>query len=354
MNYHKLVVNKVNTLTPSAKEFVFNIPGPLSSHFSKKAGQFVSLKLNINGQEVRRDYSICTDSSASDHFGIGVKRVENGLVSNFLNDQISEGDVIEVSEPQGRFVNNSPEDQLVLIAAGSGITPILSLLKEGLKEDRTKNIQLLYSSRSAQECMFLNDILSLAESNPKLQVSIFFSKDYSEPGGGNNVTFREGRLHESFIQKQIESNVFSQYANYFVCGPEDLIRRCDTFLKKNFVDYKNIHFELFSSLAPKADKETSSSPVVNSKVNITVNLDGDTNQFEIESSEPILEGLMKNDVDAPFSCQGGVCGACMCTLESGTVDMEENFTLTDDEIEEGRILTCISKPTSSEITLTYD
>ena len=355
MNYHKLIVKDVIELTPSAKEFVFNVPDSIQSLFKKDAGQFVSLKLNINDTEVRRDYSICTSETHLDHFGIGVKRIENGLVSNFLNDSINVGDVIEVSEPQGRFILSNESDQLVLIAAGSGITPILALLQKGLKSDSTKNIQLLYTSRSAKECMFIEEILKLANDNPeKLQVSFFFSKEYSEPGGGDNVSFREGRLHESFVQKQLEGNVFNQNANYFVCGPEDLIKRIDKFLKNNFVKQENIHFELFTSLVKTEEKKSSSPAPIDGNVLATINLDGDSSEIELDPNSYILEVLMDTDLDAPFSCQGGVCGACMCTLEDGTVEMEENFTLTEDEIEEGKILTCISKPTSGNITLTYD
>lgn len=352
MNFHPLEIKDVISLTDDAKQIVFNVPALIKNKFERKAGQFVSLKLNINGSEVRRDYSICTDSTFGDSFGIGVKRVEGGLVSNFVNNEFKTGDTIEVSEPQGRFTYDVSSKQLVLIAAGSGITPILSILKQALSDNSTEQIQLLYSSKSAEKCMFINEIIEIADNNPKLHVTFFFSRDKKEVGGGNNVSYREGRIHESFIQKQLEGNVFDQYANYFICGPEDLILRSQKFLEKNFVRQENIHFELFT--APTKKSDSSSTSVAEGKAMLKASLDGIEVEIEADKSKYILDQLMETELDPPFSCQGGVCGACMCTVTSGEVDMEDNFTLTTDEIEEGKILACISRAKSDEVVIEYE
>ena len=353
MNFHPLVIKDVITLTDDAKQIVFNTPALIQKKFERQAGQFVSLKLNINGQEVRRDYSICTSSANQESFGIGVKRVEGGLVSNHVNDEFKVGDTIEVSEPQGRFTYNTPSKQLVLIAAGSGITPILSILKQALNDSSTEQVQLLYSAKSADKCMFIDELIAIAgENESKLQLSFFFSRDKKEAGGGNNVSYREGRIHESFIQKQLEGNVFDQYANYFICGPEDLILRSQKFLEKNFVRKENIHFELFT--APTKSAAASNVTVAEGKSMIKASLDGTDIELEADKSKYILEQLMDTELDPPFSCQGGVCGACMCTVTEGEVEMEDNFTLTDDEIEEGKILACISRPKSDTIVIEYE
>lgn len=352
MNFHPLIIKEVITLTDDSKQVVFNVPALIQNNFNRKAGQFVSLKLNIDGQEVRRDYSICTDSSLSESFGIGVKRVQGGLVSNYVNDQFKAGDTIEVSQPQGRFTYDVSSKQLVLIAAGSGITPILSILKEALTDNSTEQIQLLYSSKSAEKCMFINEIIQIADNNPKLHVTFFFSRDKKEVGGGNNVSYREGRIHESFIQKQLEGNVFDQYANYFICGPEDLILRSQKFLEKNFVRKENIHFELFT--VPTKSKDSAAVSAAEGKAIVKASLDGVDVEIEADKSKYILDQLIETELDPPFSCQGGVCGACMCTVTSGEVDMEDNFTLTDDEIEEGKILACISRAKSDEVVIEYE
>lgn len=354
MNFHPLVIENIVELTDDSKQIVFTTPALIKSNYSRKAGQFVSLKLNINGEEVRRDYSICTDSAEASSFGIGVKRVDGGLVSNFVNDEFKVGDTIQVSEPQGRFTYDSPTKQLVLIAAGSGITPILSILKQALRDNSTEQIQLIYSSKSAEKCMFINEVLEIAEKhNNKLQVTFFFSRDKKEVGGGNNVSYREGRIHESFIQKQLEGNVFDQYANYFICGPEDLILRSQKFLEKNFVRRENIHFELFTSPAQKKSN-TADVSVSEGMAKVTGELDGIEIDIEVDKNKYILEGLIEENIDPPYSCQGGVCGACICNLKEGEVEMEENFTLTDEEREEGKILTCISKAKTDLIVLEYE
>ena len=276
--------------------------------------------------------------------------MEGGKVSNFINDNFEAGQTIEVSEPQGRFCLPQEEsEEYVFMACGSGITPILSMVKSALKKSGTKKVQLLFANKSKEDTMFFDEIIELAGAHQSLlNVTFFYSRNYSETEASDNVSFREGRLHENFVQSMIEGGVFHRKAEYFICGPEDLTVRMQKFLKRSMVAENHIHFELFTALKVEAATNTST------EAEVKVEMFGDEYAFKMDKGHYILEEGLSKDVDMPFSCQGGVCTSCMCKVKSGEVDMQENFTLTDQEMDEGYILTCISKPVSDVVELVFE
>lgn len=348
MDFLGIKVKSIEKLTSKATAIYFDL-NSTSESMDFKAGQYLTLKFNLDGEEYRRDYSIFS-SPESGELGIGVKRVEGGKISNYINDQLKAGDIVNVTKPQGRFcLPEEPDEEYVLMACGSGITPVLSLLQKAVSLPTTKKVQLLYANKSQEDTMFHEQIIALADQySDKLNVTFFYSRSYTESDAGNNVTFREGRMHENFVQTMIESGVFHRKAQFFICGPEDLTRRMETFLKRSLVAENHIHHELFTALKVEAATNTSST------ADIEINLYGEAYKFSMDKGHYILENGLSKDIDIPFSCQGGVCTSCMCRVTSGEVDMQENFTLTDEEMDEGYILTCISKPVSDNVVLEFD
>ncbi|RLD28169.1 MAG: flavodoxin reductase [Bacteroidetes bacterium] len=346
--FHKLTIKKINRETDKCVTISFNIPSALKKDFGFKAGQYITLKTEINGKEIRRDYSLCS-SPKSGELKVAVKEVENGVFSKFANNTLKVGDDLEVATPNGRFVfepNSSKSRTIVAFAAGSGITPIMSIAKTVLEEEPQSSFILVYGNKAPKDTIFYNEILTLQNKYPnRFNVQFVFSQSDED-----NALF--GRIEKSTVNYIIKN----KYKNividtFYLCGPEVMINNVSDVLIENGIDKNNIHFELFTvSSSPESINEI----LTDGNTKITVIVDDDETTFTMSQKKTILEAALDNNIDAPYSCQGGICSTCVARLVEGEATMRQNNILTDDELAEGLILTCQAQPTTPVVIVDYD
>lgn len=337
-HFHQLSVEQIIKETPQTVSIVFNIPQDLKSTFSYEAGQYLTLKATVNGEEVRRSYSI--SSFGEEPLKVSSKMIEGGKMSTFLFNELSVGDEMEVMPPMGNFVCDDYSKPLVLFAAGSGITPIMSILKKALQTSDNE-IYLYFGNRSEEEVIFKRELEKLQAEYPnRLLIQHFLSSDGE-------------RLDKDRTESIVNGlQATKGQAAYFICGPSGMIEAVKNGLDRSGVQADQITVEYFAS--PKQEKKVTEE-VISSAVNeITVVIDEEEHKIELESGETILEGAERIGVDPPFSCQSGVCTTCKAKLLRGEVEMENNFGLGEDEISEGYVLTCIGKPQTAGVKISWD
>ena len=343
--FHKLSIKNYIQETANAVSLIFDIPEHLKDNFSFKAGQYVTLKTTIEDKEIRRSYSICS-SPNSGELKVAIKRVENGVFSTYAISHLKTGDVIEVHEPEGKFILEPTRSTNYLgIVAGSGITPVLSMIKTVLQLEPSSSFTLIYGNKSSDETMFKTelDALSLAY-DTRFNLEYVFSRQNEE--GALFGRIDEG--HTNYFIKNIYKNW--SFNTAFLCGPEEMIKTVSTTLKENHYKESQILFELFTA----SINEESSSELKDGQTEVTVLLDDEELCFTMDQKDDILAAALRNNVDAPYSCQGGVCSSCLGKVTQGTAVMVKNSILTDDEVNDGFILTCQAHPTSSKISIDFD
>lgn len=349
-NYISLKVREVIKETSDTVTIYFEQPDP---YLDYKPGQFLTLILEIDGKEVRRSYSLCTSPFVDPYPGISVKRVSGGLVSNYLNDHIRPGKTIEIMKPLGNFTtsfHSQNKRNFVMVAGGSGITPIMGILKSALINEPQSHVNLLYCSRSEEQIIFKSALEALqAKYADRLTVTHNLSQpDVSWSGWSGRINSDK---ISKFHQKSLENPSLEPL--FFVCGPEgvmDVSKETwnalgvsgDKVLSESFysdLDAKEKALEADGKLAPALTRE------------VEVTMDGEIFHFEVAPGKTILEAGLDQDVNMPYSCQSGLCTACRGKLVSGKVDMIEDAGLSPGEIAEGYILCCSSKPASGDIKI---
>jgi len=343
--FHKLSIKNYIQETANAVSLIFDIPEHLKDNFSFKAGQYVTLKTTIEAKEIRRSYSICS-SPNSGELKVAIKRVENGVFSTYAISHLKTGDVIEVHEPEGKFILEPTRSTNYLgIVAGSGITPVLSMIKTVLQLEPSSSFTLIYGNKSSDETMFKTELDALSKAyDTRFNLEYVFSRQNEE--GALFGRIDEG--HTNYFIKNIYKNW--SFNTAFLCGPEEMIKTVSTTLKENHYKESQILFELFTA----SINEESSSELKDGQTEVTVLLDDEELCFTMNQKDNILAAALRNDVDAPYSCQGGVCSSCLGKVTQGTAVMVKNSILTDDEVNEGFILTCQAHPTSSKISIDFD
>jgi len=329
--FYPLKVKEVRKLTDDSKEISFEIPDALLNKFIFKAGQYITIKSTINNEEVRRAYSLCS-SPDSKEISVGVKKVKRGKMSSFLTENLRNGDNIEVMPPSGSFVLGD-ERNIIAICAGSGITPILSMIKS-----KTSDVKLIYGNKTEDSTMFYSEIKNLNNDNYFL-----FSRE-------NVLGSINGRITSDTL-KNIKG-IFDADA-YYICGPGEMIDSISDFLKENEVKGK-INFEKFNS--PKKSKiENSNSEDSEIISNITVIIDGDEFDYTLSSKgDTILDSAVDEGADVPFSCKGAVCCTCKAKVTEGKAIMDKNYSLSEEEVKDGFILTCQAHPITENIIVDFD
>lgn len=345
-HFHSLEVTDVKPLTPSSVAITFAVPKDLKPEFEFKAGQYLTIKHPSADGDLRRSYSLCSRIGNS-HITVGIKKVPEGAFSVYANESIRPGDVLEVMPPQGRFVYETGNQgaRIMAFAAGSGITPIMSIIQTALEDHPDNKVVLVYGNQSKEETMFFEDLENLKEIySDRFMVHYLFSREKEEEG-------RFGRIDKSIVN-YITRNQHPDFnaGGYFLCGPEDMIETVSEALKENGIPEGNIHFELFT--VSDAPGETSGIPEGMTHVEVT--LDDQVHTLEMDRKTLVLDAVLKAKIDAPYSCQGGVCSTCIARVTSGSAKMEKNQILTDSEVEEGFILTCQAHPTSEVLKIDYD
>jgi ring-1,2-phenylacetyl-CoA epoxidase subunit PaaE len=338
--FFPVVVKQKERLTSNASKISFSIPEHLSDTFPYKPGQYIDVLVKINGKEERRSYSIC--SGPKEILSIGVKAIPEGKVSRFLNYGLKEGDELYISAPKGSFVIPDNCQSLVAVAAGSGITPILSMAKS--LESSGKTLKLYYGNRTPEDCMFKDEIDQLANT----QTTYFFT-------GTSIEGCRSGRINKESFNTEIKQHLDLLKADgFFLCGPEEMMKDVTETLLFYGVRKDKIHSEFF--IAPvEVPKEKSEPQTYGGESHVKILLDDEISTFDMRSDEgTILEKAEKAGLDVPFSCRGGVCASCKAKVLSGKANMTLNYSLTDQEVLDGYILTCQAHPASEELTITFD
>ena len=343
--FYKVNIQEVKQETANAVSVLFNIPENLKSNFNFNSGQYITLQKVINGEEIRRAYSICS-TPESGEIRVAIKAVENGIFSVFATSQLKAGDELEISAPEGRFLL-SPEGNknYIAFAAGSGITPILSMVKTVLETEPTSKFTLIYGNKSANDTIFYDELNSLKETfSDRFNLHYIFSREDVK----NQL---RGRIDQN-VTNYFVKNMYKEtsFDAAYLCGPEEMIHEVSKTLESNDILKENIHFELFSA----SIDEEASSEVKEGTTEITVLLDDEETTFSMEQTDNLLSASLRNDLDAPYSCQGGVCSSCMCKVTEGKAVMVKNSILTDGEIEEGLVLACQAYPTTAKIVIDFD
>ncbi len=345
--FYSLIVREIHRETPKAVSILFTVPKDAKEVFSFKAGQYVTLRKTIGGEEVRRSYSLCTPPK-SEALKVAVKEVTDGTLSRYLNTQLREGDILEVMPPEGRFVfepNEAPQN-ILAVAAGSGITPVMSIILTALEEQSSGEVVLVYGNKSPEDTIFQKELLVLQEQYPDRFYVYWTYSQHNEEG----AFF--GRVERSTVNLVLKNKHKSTtFDAFYLCGPEEMIQVVSDTLCDNGVSKECIFFELFTSSTPgQGPQET----LANGMTKVYITLDEEQHTLTMGPKTSVLEAALKEGLDAPYSCQGGICSSCIARLVDGEVVMDKNQILTDGEIGQGFILTCQSHPTTAEITVDYD
>ncbi|MCV6629375.1 MAG: 2Fe-2S iron-sulfur cluster-binding protein [Flavobacteriaceae bacterium] len=342
--FHAISVTNIVKNTAEAVTISFRIPNALKEQFRFKAGQYITIKKTLNDCEIRRAYSICT-SPSEEVFSIGVKAISGGIFSTYANTQLQEGDVLELMPPEGRFLYDTSSDIqcLGLIAAGSGITPVLSIAKAALENDAIQKVVLLYGNKTPDQMMFASELAQLQQLYPERFV---LKHSYSQ--AQESAAYR-GRIDAGTIQETFGSYTLDAF---YLCGPEQMIEEAKTSLEQSGQEPSSIHFELFT-VSSDGNSDTVAA-VADGETQITILLDDEESTFTAKSDKFLLDAALEEDLDAPYSCQGGVCSSCLAKVTHGKARMLKNQILTDKEVEEGFILTCQALSETSEIHIDFD
>jgi len=346
-SFLKLIIKEVKRETANAVSILFNVPDELKPDYKFIAGQYLNLKLTLDNQEIRRAYSICS-APESGELRIAVKAVKNGLFSQFANTKLKAGDVLEVGQPEGKFTfepDAERQKNYAAFVAGSGITPVLSIIKVILKSEPKSSFVLVYGNRTPEDTIFYQELHDLQlQYVGRLFVHYVFSQAKAE-----NALF--GRIEKSAVNFVLNNKHKElEFDKFYLCGPEEMINTVSAILKEKNVKDSAIKFELFTSSSQEHEIKTS----LEGHTKITVLVDDDEVSFEMSQKQTILDAALKQGIDAPYSCQGGICSSCLARVTSGTAEMTKNSILTDKEIASGLILTCQAHPTSESIYVDYD
>lgn len=344
-NFYALKIKEIIRETPQAVSLSFDIPQDLKEKFSHKAGQYITIKSNVDGKEIRRAYSLCS-APHTNEFKVTVKEVPDGTFSVLANNKLKAGDTLEVHPPEGKFIFEPgvESNTYAAFAAGSGITPVLSIIKTVLIREPESRFVLVYGNKSLDETIFYEELLELQGKYPE---RLFIEFIYSRK---REVDAHFGRIENSTINYVLK-NKFEEtlFKSYFLCGPKEMIDSVKQNLKQNGVGDEKILFELFTT------EETGAiETFAEGKVKLSILVDEEESNFEMDNEQTVLEIALDNDIDVPYSCQGGICSSCIARIIEGTAVMRKNQILTDSEIAEGLILTCQAQPTSSTLKVDYD
>ena len=356
IHFYPLRIKKINKETDQCVSVEFEIPGSLANAFQFKQGQSLTMRANLAGEEVRRTYSLCS-SPLDKKWKVAIKKVEGGLFSSFANENLQEGDELDVMEPVGKFYTElNPENKknYLAFAAGSGITPVISIIKTTLRTEPQSSFTLVYGNRSRSSIIFFEELEGLKN---KFIDRFSFINILSRERTETPVNFGRldiGKLTE--LEKLID---YKKMDEIFICGPEEMIFCVKNFLEQKDISEKKIHFELFTTSGQKKKSGIGSRESVvkeGPQSKITIKVDGRSFDFDLSlnSDTTILDAALKQGADLPFACKGGMCCTCKAKLKEGEVEMDVHWGLEHEEVEQGYILTCQSHPKTEKVVVDFD
>lgn len=357
-HFHLLKVKEVRPETSECVSVSFEIPESLAEAFHFLPGQYLTLRKDIGGTEVRRSYSIC--SAQGDELRVAVKKVDQGKFSGYINGELRPGDELEVMPPLGKFTprrSDKKGKKYLAFVAGSGITPVIGIMKSVLQQEPHSEFTLVYGNKNRGSIIFKEGIEALKNKYMErlLVYHVFTRETMDTPLFNGRINTEKAK---GFCEKLIDADHMDEI---FICGPEDMILGLrDYFIEERKLDAHKVHFELFSSPdQPKAvhqaweDKKQQIDGSIMSQV--TVRLDGAAFEMDLAyGGENILDAALKQGADLPYACKGGVCSTCKAKLISGEVDMEVNYALEPDELAANFILTCQSHPRTEKVVVDFD
>ena len=343
--FYKLPIKEVRRETVEAVSIAFDVPEHLKSEFEFIPGQYVTLQADLDGSVLRRAYSICSTPSSGE-LRVSVKEVPKGRFSQYANKKLKAGDKMEVAGPEGRFTletSKTPKNYMAF-AAGSGITPVISMVQSVLENEPESRFVLVFGNKSKEQTIFRKNLDALKETyGDRFTLYYVFSQIISD-----KAFF--GRIDKKLVKEILDLHEVESFDDFFLCGPELMIDTVKEELIKQGVKEDKIKLELFSSSSHKKEviKELSGN------TEITVTLDDEETTFEMRKDEFVLDAALAKGLDAPYSCQGGICSSCLARVTEGSASMERNNILDDDEVKEGLILTCQAHPTSDVLKIDFD
>jgi ring-1,2-phenylacetyl-CoA epoxidase subunit PaaE len=350
--FHQLKVADIRRETADCVSVAFEIPENLKAEYQYVQGQYVTIKMNHSGEEIRRSYSLCSSPIADQDFRVAAKKVKDGRMSVYLNEQLKVGDVLEVMTPMGSFYNlSSAEDKnVILFAGGSGITPMMSIVKSLLKSTPSVNLTLFYGNQNEASIIFKDELAQIASANNNFNLYNILD-DANAP---------VDELYKGLITKEKVAELVKKHVDmntdveFFICGPTPMMKNVEESLANLNVAKERVHLEYFTA-SLEAAKETPADSSEKIVAQVTVLLDGDETTFELASDgKNILDAAMDQDLDVPFSCKGAVCCTCRAKVLEGKVRMKANYALTEEEVAEGFILTCQAHPLTAKVVVDYD
>lgn len=363
--FYDLEVGFVVREADNTVQIGFKIPEKLATDFVFYPGQYLTLKTTIEGKTYRRAYSICSSVTETKNISVLVKRLEGGKVSNFLNDQIKPGDVISVLAPMGNFkisLENSAPKSYYLLGAGSGITPLLSMVTSILDQDSQNSCHLLYGNKDQNNIIFQSKIDRLALvyqnrfsvdyvlSKPIINKGSLFSKKQEKQTWTGSI----GRINQTLISEFLKKREKHTIKEYYICGPGNMIETSVEALEKLQIEKSLIHREYFTSADPKPLEEATVLTENDTVKKAIITLDGNTTELEITANTNIVQALLDKGIEPPYSCLSGSCSSCKAKITDGKVKMDINIGLEDGEEDEGYVLTCQSYLVTDVVSINYD
>ena len=350
--FHALRVVEVTPLTEDSVAVTFDVPDELTSVFGYLPGQHVTVRAMIDGEDVRRSYSICANA-ASGKLRVGVKRLGGGKFSTYATTRLSPGDVLEVMPPVGEFtidLDPSRPRRAVAIAAGSGITPVLSLISSSLEAEPDAHWSLVYGNRTTNSIMFLDELEGLKDRyRDRFQLFHILSRE------GSDVPILSGRIDADKLRLIHERLIGSHPVDgWYLCGPYEMVMEAHATFNELGVKEDRIHDELFFAGPLDQSKLPPEPPPGEGSVELTVILDGRAVSTRMSPESSILDAALRVRSELPFSCKGGMCATCKGRIEDGEVTMDKNYALVESEVDAGYVLTCQSHPTTERVVVRYD
>lgn len=355
-HFHSLTIADIRKETPECISVVFDIPESLKEAYRFRHGQNITLKTVVDGEELRRSYSICS-SPGDKELRIAIKQMQDGRFSTWANATLKKGDILEVLPPTGKFyteLDPANKKNYLAFAAGSGITPILSIIKTTLAIEPESSFTLVYGNRNRGSIIFKEQIEALKNVfMSRFVVHHILSREKTD------AEINHGRIDaakcKQLSQKLIDFNTID---DFFICGPEEMIFEVKDWLEQEGIDKKKVHFELFTTPGQKAatQKTVEEKAAHAGKVSkVTVKVDGIAFDFDLPyDGDPLLDAALKQGADLPFACKGGVCATCRAKIVEGAVSMDNNYALEPDELEGGFVLTCQSHPRTEKVVVDFD
>lgn len=353
--FHTLKVKDIRRETADAVSIAFDIPLAIQHEYQFKQGQYITVKLTVNGEELRRSYSICTSPYSEKELRVAVKEVQDGRASTLINRTWKVGDTVEVMTPMGNFssvLSGNNKKHYMLFAGGSGITPMMSILKSVLYIEKQSNVTLVYANRDEDSVIFSTEIQKIASENAdRVKVLNVYDNPKTQVSD-----LQKGLLSVDRVKAIVENYGGVNADEYFICGPGPMMENIKQALEGLKIAKEKIHIEYFSAVADavaKAEGVVVTGADVNSEITVI--------QYGIETTMKlntagltILDAAIDAGVDAPFSCKGAVCCTCRAKVIEGKAKMDNNFALTDAEVEEGFILTCQAHPLTEKLVVDFD